>query len=444
MIKLNTSKVRQTILLVSLLTLSAFVTAQQSAIANRDNCDYTVIMHKNTAPTGIGGWEGAEIQFWQVAGSFITSCTLTEGDYGEAIVSLPQEDIECKWMSGNNDYWINFEIVDPVGTEIFSGWGGNLQNPFFTFTSNCSQEIPAAPENLVVEGSESDLMASLSWTNPSSTQSGNPTTLLSVVVLRGDEIVHTIDNPEAGASETWEDNVPLPGIYAYSVYAVNENGNSGSATSQDTVGVYRVLPVSGNETITSCCATIVSEGDYLGLYPSNYNATITINPSEPNHLVKLFGSQYINGGEMGGTADHLFVYDGIGTSGELLADFTGTCFNGDTIDVTSLSGAITIHMIANGQGGCRGFNIYSTCTASQTVNELNDGNLAIYPNPADNQIVIDNENVEYATIYDVYGRSIKQTCDKVINTSEIDNGTYILIIRMGDGNIINKKIVIIH
>ena len=441
--KFYKSSVMHTLLIGCFLMVTSFAVAQQNM--GRNNCDYTVIMHKNTAPTGIGGWEGASIMFFGEGDTYITSCTLEDGDYGEVIVSLPQEEIVCKWMPGNDDYWINFEIIDPLGDEIFSGWGGGLSNPFFTFTSACSLENPAMPENFILRGSENGLEATLSWTNPATTQSGNPTTLSAVSVLRNGQLVQSFENPEAGAEVTWIDsNVPLPGIYTYSVYAVNEVGESPKAVATDTIGAYAVVPTTGSLTVNSCACFVTCELSNIGLYPTNYNGVLIINPCDEGKVVTLAGHHHIYDGFMGGEKDHLYVYDGVGTEGTLLGDFTDSCWDGDTLNVTSISGPVTIHFVTGVQGGCQGFEICATCTEQTSVNELDNSKMTVYPNPADNQIIVEADDVETLTLFDGCGRKIATTNDKMMNTSDIKGGVYILNVRTHDGQNYNKSVVILH
>lgn len=420
-----------------------FVVAQQTT--GRNNCDYTVVMHKNTAPTGIGGWEGAYIMFFGEGNTYFTSCTLEDGDYGEAVVSLPQEEIECRWTPGSDDYWITFEIIDPLGNEIYSGWGGDLTNPFFTFTSYCSTETPTAPENFILTGSENALEASLSWTNPSTTQGGNPTTLNTVNVLRNGQLIQTFEAPEAGADMTWTDaNVPFPGIYSYSIYATNDDGESPKAEASDTIGMYAVVPLTGSLTVNSCACFITCVKDNIGLYFTENNGILTINPCEEGKAVTLAGHHHIYDGFMGGDKDHLYVYDGVGTSGTLLGDFTDSCWDGDTLNVTSMTGPLTIHFVSGIMGGCQGFEICATCVENVAVNEIDDTNVVIYPNPAHDQVVVEVENMKKLTLFDSCGRKIAESTDNVMKTSDIKDGMYILNIKLQDGKHINKNVVIMH
>lgn len=65
----------------------------------------------------------------------------------------------------------------------------------------------------------------LTWTNPSKTNTGSDLTALTKVeVVRGSEVVKTFDAPAVGGAMQYVDEVPAPGFYTYKVLAYNENG----------------------------------------------------------------------------------------------------------------------------------------------------------------------------------------------------------------------------
>ncbi|MCK9302783.1 MAG: choice-of-anchor J domain-containing protein [Bacteroidales bacterium] len=371
------------------------------------SCSYSVIMHKNMAPTGIGGWEGASIRFFGEDGNILANVTLEDGAEGVEYLVLPQdEEITCMWFPGADDYWINFEIADPVGNIFFEGWPFGFENPLFlTFVSSCSYAVPEIPQNFEVNGNSSSLEATLTWTNPSIDISGIPLTeLSSVVIMRNNAIIHTIDNPIVGANAEWIDNtITLPEIYTYNIYVTNSYGPSSMVIASDTVGVFRILPTSGTESVTTCLAAIKNEADYLGLYPSSYDGSIVIYPDNEDGFVSITGTHYIYGGDFGGMADTLYVYDGAGTTGSLLSTYTGSCFDDGkgTLNNVSLTGPLTLHFKANSGSGCRGFNIYTSCIgkAELTGTVTNtDGNVVVgaVVNVGSGLTAITNEMGEYS------------------------------------------------
>jgi hypothetical protein len=80
---------------------------------------------------------------------------------------------------------------------------------------------------------------------------------------------------------------------------------------------------------------------------------------------------------------------------------------------------------------------------------IDENQISIYPNPANNQIWInmDFENEKAIKIYNESGTILINllTREKGINvpTSSLSNGVYIVQIRQGDQTI-NKKLIVIH
>ena len=93
---------------------------------------------------------------------------------------------------------------------------------------------PGAPAEItdlsVSPGEKGALTARLTWTNPTTTFGGEALGALTEVrVTRGDEVVHTLTNPQPGARCEWTDTqVPHAGQATYRVSAANECGSSTS------------------------------------------------------------------------------------------------------------------------------------------------------------------------------------------------------------------------
>ncbi|MGN0033157.1 MAG: T9SS type A sorting domain-containing protein [Candidatus Limimorpha sp.] len=400
-------------------------------------CAYRVEMFKNSLPTGIHGWEGAQIMFMNDNNQVLGTCSLSDDvDEGVAEFEFPKEHITCYWFSGEDDYWINFDIYDYNNELFFSGWPAGFENQvFLEFTPDCSDDTPTACENFTATGSIDSFESFLTWTNPSLTIGGEPTTLTEIIILRDEEQIFSIENPEPGAEISWTDNtVPLAGEHYYSVIPVNETGVGPTVTDVDTVGLYHVMPLSGYETITTCVGFVRNMADYLGLYFTNNDAVLTIKPAVDGEYVHIEGFHYIYDGTYGGDKDHLCIYDGEGVDGPLLADYTDSCFDEkddskDTkIDVTSMTGALTIHFKTGVMGGCRGFNIFSSCTDVAGSNEITTvERVKIYPNPVDGILHIEGENLGVIDIYDITGRKAGSYENvNVIDMSDYKSGLYVV------------------
>ena len=91
-----------------------------------------------------------------------------------------------------------------------------------------------------------------------------------------------------------------------------------------------------------------------------------------------------------------YVYDGESVDSQLLADFTNSCFDekddskATDIDVTSITRALTIHFKTGDMGGCRGFNLFTSCRAVAGSNEsIAKEGVKLYPNPVEGLLYLD-------------------------------------------------------
>lgn len=405
-------------------------------------CNYRIAMHKNSIPTGIHGWEGAFIMFMNDSNQTLATCTLDDDlDDDEVVIGFPQEHVNCFWMSGADDYWIHFEIYDNNDNLVFEGWGHELNGVFFDFTPDCgSNDNPAGIEGFNATGAIETLESYLTWTNPATTVNGDPVSLSSVVIIMRDgEIVETISNPTAGAEMTWVDATPHAGEFSYAIYAVNEAGQSTVSSDIDTVGMYNIIPFSGHESVTSHYGFVRSELNNIGIYPSGYDGKLTIIPAEENTYMHIEGFHYIYDGFYGGDLDHLYVYDGEDTSGALLADLSYSCLSMGTLDVTSVSGALTLHFVTGEVGGCRGLQIYTSCSPVAAIGEnAENETIDIYPNPAHDVIYIEGENIGTVEMYNALGQRVFM--DENVDIIRVDNyPSGIYVIKSGN---VTKRVVI--
>ena len=431
-----------------ILSFATAITNEVSAsqLDTRDGeCNYRIVMHKNSAPTGTHGWEGAFIMFMNDSNQTLATCALNdELDYEEVTIGFPHEHVNCYWMSGADDYWINFEIYDYNDALVFEGWGGGVSGLFFDFTPDCSTDSPNPCESFNATGAVDALESYLSWTNPSTTVSGNPVTLSSVVILRDDEIIETIENPTAGAEMTWTDATPRAGEYSYSIYAVSKVGQSAISSDVDTVGMYNIIPLYGHDNVTSYYGFVRCELSNIGLYPTGYDGKLTLRPAEEGKYMHIEGIHYIYDGSFGGDPDHLYVYDGEDTNGALLADLSNSCFDEKSdergvLDVTSMSGALTLHFVTGQMGGCRGLQIYTSLSETAAVGESTENEtVEIYPNPAQDVIYIEGENIGRVEMYNALGQRVftDENIDK-IRVDSYPSGIY--VIKAGN---VTKRVVI--
>ncbi|MBR3725838.1 MAG: fibronectin type III domain-containing protein [Bacteroidales bacterium] len=118
-----------------------------------------------------------------------------------------------------------------------------------------------------------------------------------------------------------------------------------------TPGYFYNMATTGSYTIMGCGYTIYDNGGATGDYASNCNSTLVVYPTEGTYL-KMYGS--VNAETC---CDHLYIYDGAGTSGtELYNGNSGTI---DTLESTS--GPLTIKFTSDGSVVSSGFEIHVMC-----------------------------------------------------------------------------------
>ncbi len=81
--------------------------------------------------------------------------------------------------------------------------------------------------------------------------------------------------------------------------------------------------------------------------------------------------------------------------------------------------------------------------ASTGIENLNENNVKIYPNPASTHLFIECNELKRTEIFNITGKKIIDTSDKHISVSNLPGGTYFLKI-YSDNRVYNKKIMIIH
>jgi hypothetical protein len=85
------------------------------------------------------------------------------------------------------------------------------------------------------------------------------------------------------------------------------------------------------------------------------------------------------------------------------------------------------------------------CIATSAVNDVKKVSYVVYPNPANSGEVITikaNSNIENIEIINILGERVLTTTSNKINTHHISKGTYIILINLSDGSLIENKIII--
>lgn len=73
--------------------------------------------------------------------------------------------------------------------------------------------------------------------------------------------------------------------------------------------------------------------------------------------------------------------------------------------------------------------------------------LNIYPNPANNKIYVDGDDVSVVEVYNVLGQKVSMvegTEKTTVDVTAFDNGVYVVRVVTNDGNVVTRKVTIVH
>jgi len=126
------------------------------------------------------------------------------------------------------------------------------------------------------------------------------------------------------------------------------------------VGIYN-MTVSGTDTLRTCNTVIYDNGGSTGNYAAYCNSTLVLLPSEENSILKISGTSYTEG-----SWDYLTIYDGIGTSGEILFQDNVSGVSSSVVIPELRSSAFTINFHSDSGTEYDGFEINVTCEDAPT------------------------------------------------------------------------------
>jgi hypothetical protein len=137
----------------------------------------------------------------------------------------------------------------------------------------------------------------------------------------------------------------LTNLTAYDFYVQADCGGSQS----DWIGPISVITgvlnmgITGSDTMTTCDAIICDDGGNTGDYSSYCDYTVVINPATQGGGLQITGTADLHPGAYSFGESHLYFYEGVGTNGALIAEFTGM---GNSIQLAS-SGSITVRFTSS-------------------------------------------------------------------------------------------------
>ena len=245
------------------------------------------------------------------------------------------------WTYGDGFFPSSLSSADDGDVETFT--------PKTTFAYNASGDICFPPTNLVGTRTGSDM--DFTWTDTNNTNN-------SWIVAWGPRGF----NPDTAVYNTSTTNttsyslVDLDnGQYTFAVRANCGTDTSLWVTSDFNIGVDIInMATTGTNTLTTCNAIIYDDGGPTGQYSANCQSTLIIQPSTAGDWVSISGSSHTES-----TYDYLTIYDGAGTTGEMLWTDNGVTQLQNFGPFTS--DAITVVFHSDGSVYYDGFQINVSC-----------------------------------------------------------------------------------
>lgn len=207
-----------------------------------------------------------------------------------------------------------------------------------------------------------------------------------------------------------------------------------------------LMPENAKSSVESCTGLLRSATGADGVYLPSNTSEVTVRNSNNSPYEFEFTSF-----EMGYFTDRLEVYDGVGTGGAKIGEFTVQ--NAPNGKYKSTTGAITFKETTDGFSDYdgSGFEVYYICdskTAPNSVQDITAKKVKIWPNPASGNLNIYNESgIKAYTITDISGTTIEQTevntINANINLSTYTNGLYFINVTTNEG-IYTEKVIVQH
>ncbi|MCR4965008.1 MAG: fibronectin type III domain-containing protein [Bacteroidales bacterium] len=129
--------------------------------------------------------------------------------------------------------------------------------------------------------------------------------------------------------------------------------SSYSNLAQATPGSY-LMPMSGSNTVTTCSMVVYDDGGLQGSYSNSCNSTLIIYPEVAGNMISLYGTVSTES-----CCDYVQIYDGAGTSGNMLGEYRGSGLTVPTL--VSTTGPLTIYFHSDGSVTYEGFVLTVNC-----------------------------------------------------------------------------------
>ena len=291
------------------------------------------------------------------------------------------------WSADNATVWSN----DGTGDHVFNLIPAAGQEITIPLSNYAGQTIVIAfyGESTVSNGDNDLHIDNITVSNISNCPKPANLTLLSVA---SNSV--TIDWDESGSASTWNieygpsgfqhgaDNATTATVtvhpftidnlttMSYDFYIQSDCGSEQSIWAgpiSATPGTYN-MGTTASDTLTTCSLIIYDNGGANNDYSANCNFTLVLYPEIEGNSVAVSGTYMTENNR-----DYLRIYDGIGTNGTLLGEYSG---NGIVSSIIASAGPLTIKFSSDGGVQKSGFELMVSCTSCTSPENLTVSNVS--------------------------------------------------------------------
>ena len=232
--------------------------------------------------------------------------------------------------------------------------------PKVTFEYAPAGDFCFAPRNLTGTRDESDI--DFTWIDTNNTNS-------SWIVAWGPRDFNpdtVVNNTDVTTTQAYSLTNLDDGQYTFAVRANCGTDSSAWVYFDFNIGVDIVnMSATGVDTLYTCNAIIYDDGGPTGSYAAYCQSTLVIRPGQEDVMLRITGQSYTES-----TYDYLRIYEGVGTSGELLFDDYG-------VSATQTFGpfeadAFTVVFNSDGSVNYDGFQINAVCVTPPDCDRPSD------------------------------------------------------------------------
>ena len=251
-----------------------------------------------------------------------------------------------------NQYVVDFDSTTMTGQGRYIAFrqNSNSSSWYYWLDNVMIMNIPTCPEpSDLISVANTATSITLGWTPGSNESSWNIEYGTTGFIPGNGTTISVTTNP-----------YEINNLESDSTYDFYVQADCGSGDESIWVGPYTIqpgtfiMPAVGNNTIDACALTIYDDGGPTENYGSNCQSILTINPETPNNLIAISGTVSTES-----NYDYLYIYDGVGTTGQLLGTYSG---QGLTVpELVSTTGPLTLQFTSDGSVQYEGFALTVTC-----------------------------------------------------------------------------------